>query len=277
MMQIAIAKGLIWCTADIKAAYLNVPRPAGEIPILSKLEPLVEICGLDPNQLYRIEKCLYGLPDSGRHFYRHYREALIKEEYIMSSMDNCLFYKITEEEITFIVLFVDDTLIFSKRQIDIDQFVVCMNRHYELPLDTKADSFLGINIGHNNEDGTVTLTQPKLLQKLFKEHPEQSSKRKAKTPTHPYGPVSSHNKEKEQSPPILVTTYLRLLGLLMYLTKSRPDIMAAVSFGATKSTNPTEGDYQQLYYIVDYLRVTASKGHRIFVHAHSRQLNTALL
>jgi hypothetical protein len=26
MMQIAIAKWLIWCTADIKAAYLNVQR-----------------------------------------------------------------------------------------------------------------------------------------------------------------------------------------------------------------------------------------------------------
>jgi len=51
LMQIAIAKGLIWCTADIKAAYLNVPRPAGEIPILTKLEPFVaEICGLDPKQ-----------------------------------------------------------------------------------------------------------------------------------------------------------------------------------------------------------------------------------
>ena len=37
MMQIAIAKGLIGCTADIKAAYLNVPRPADEIPILTKL------------------------------------------------------------------------------------------------------------------------------------------------------------------------------------------------------------------------------------------------
>jgi hypothetical protein len=73
MMEIAIAKGLIRCTADIKAAYLNVPRPAGEIPILTKLEPFVaEICGLDPNQLYRIDKCLYGLPDSARHFYRHY-------------------------------------------------------------------------------------------------------------------------------------------------------------------------------------------------------------
>ncbi len=181
---------------DIKAAYLNVPRPAGEIPILTKLERFVaEICGLDPDQLYRIDKCLYGLPDSGRHFYRHYRDALIAEGYVMSNMDNCLFYRITDEETTFIVLFVDDTLIFSKRQQDIDQFVVRMNNHYELTLDTKADSFLGINISHN-DDGTVTLTQPKLLQKLFKEHPEPSGKRKVKTPTYPYGPVPPHNKEK---------------------------------------------------------------------------------
>ena len=71
MIQIAIALGLIWCTADIKATYLNVPRPAGEIPILTKLERFVaEICGLDPDQLYRIDKCLYGLPDSGRHLLR---------------------------------------------------------------------------------------------------------------------------------------------------------------------------------------------------------------
>jgi hypothetical protein len=41
MIQIAIALGLIWCISDIKAAYLNVPRPAGEIPILTKLEPFV--------------------------------------------------------------------------------------------------------------------------------------------------------------------------------------------------------------------------------------------
>ena len=79
-------------------------------------------------QLYRIDKCLYGLPDSGRHFYRHYRDALIAEGYVMSKMDNCLFYRVTDVETTFIVLFVDDTLIFSKRQEDIDQFSARLNR-----------------------------------------------------------------------------------------------------------------------------------------------------
>ena len=187
MMQIAVTLDCIWCTADIKSAYLNVPRPTGEIPILTKLEPFVaEICDLPVQQLYRIDKCLYGLPDSGRHFYRHYRDALIAEGYVMSKMDNCLFYRVNDVETTFIVLFVDDTLIFSKRQEDIDQFSARLNRHYELTLDAKADSFLGIHIEHR-DDGTVLLTQPKLLQKLFKEHPEKIGKRKARTPSHPYG------------------------------------------------------------------------------------------
>ena len=265
MMQIAVTLGCIWCTADIKSAYLNVPRPPGEIPILTKLESFVaEICDLPLHQLHRIEKCLYGLPDSGRHFYRHYRDALIAEGYVMSKMDNCLFYRVTDVETTFILLFVDDTLIFSKRQEDIDKFAERLNRHYELTLDPKADSFLGINIEHC-DDGTVELTQPKLLQKLFKEHPEKVGKRKARTPTHPYGPAPAHNATKQDTPAIAVTTYLRLLGLLMYLTKSRPDIMPAVSFGATKSTAPTEDDYLQLYYIVEYLRATATKGHRIYI------------
>jgi hypothetical protein len=50
----------------------------------------------------------------------------------MRKMDNCLFYRVNDVETTFIVLFVDDTLtlIFSKRQEDIDQFSArLINRH----------------------------------------------------------------------------------------------------------------------------------------------------
>ena len=151
----------------------------------------------------------------------------------MSKMDNCLFYRVNVMKITFIVLFVDDTLIFSKRQEDIDQFSARLNRHNELTLDAKADSFLGTQIKYRN-DGTVLLTQPKLLQKLFKEHPEKIGKRKAGTPSHPYGPAPAHYQgtiTAHTSNNVLTVT-----GVLMYLTKSQPDIMTAVSFGATKST-----------------------------------------
>ena len=38
----------------------------------------------------------------------------------MSKMNNCLLYRVNDVATTFIVLFVDDTLIFSKRQEDIE-------------------------------------------------------------------------------------------------------------------------------------------------------------
>ena len=45
--------------------------------------------------------------------------------------------------------------------------------------------------------------------------------------------------------------------------------MTAVSFGATKSTSPTQTDYDQLYYIVEYIRATADKDYRIFIGTSS--------
>jgi hypothetical protein len=90
-------------------------------------------------------------------------------------------------ETTFIVLlYVDDTLMLCKCQEDIDQFSARINRHYKLTLDAKADSFLRIHI---RDDGTTVLL--KLLQKLFKEHPEQGQD--AVTPVRTCADTQYHN------------------------------------------------------------------------------------
>ena len=52
---------------DITVTYLQVSIPDDAEWIVTRLEPFVaKICGLDPDQLYKIDKYLYGLPDSGR-------------------------------------------------------------------------------------------------------------------------------------------------------------------------------------------------------------------
>ena len=122
--------------------------------------------------------------------------------------------------------------------------------------DRDATSFLGLNLTHNT-DGMVTITQPKLLLKLFSLYPPR--KDFATAPNHPYPPLP-----KETDPPPQPAdhfTYLRLLGILLYLTKSRPDIMAAVSFAGTKSSTPTDRDLSDLYYVVEYLCATQDLGH----------------
>ena len=208
------------------------------------------------SQEYRIRNALYGLPDSGRLFYLHYKSALLTEGYSMSAFDNCLFYRTTTTETTYIIVYVDDTIIFSNSAANIDTVITSIGKHYEITLDRDATSFLGLNLNHN-PDGTVTITQPKLLLKLFALYPPR--KDHSHTSNHPYPPLPKDSDPPPQ--PADSFAYLRLLGILLYLTKSRPDIMAAVSFAGTKSSHPTDRDLSDLYYVVEYLRATHDMGH----------------
>ena len=46
----------------------------------------------------------------------------------------------------------------------------------------------------------------------------------------------------------------------MYLTKSRPEISTAVSFGATNSHNPLQYHYKEMLQVVEFLRATPDDG-----------------
>ena len=171
-------------TMDVKSAYLNAALPPDANWIITTLEPhIAEVCGLDPSQEYQIYNALYGLPDSGRLFYLHYKAALLTEGYSISAFDNCLFYRTTATETTYIIVYGDDTFIISNSAANIDAVITSIGNHYEVTLDRDATSFLGLNLNHN-PDGTVTITQPKLLLKLFALYPPR--KDHSHKPTHPY-------------------------------------------------------------------------------------------
>ena len=255
-LQLAVIQKLYMAT---KFAYLvDAPLPAdADWIVITTLEPhIATVYGHDPAQEYRIANALYDLPDSGRIFYMHYKASLLAEGYLMSQFDQCLLYRITPTETTYIIVYVDDTFIFSNSLANLDQVITNVGKHYEVTLDSDASSFLGLSLAHNT-DGTVTITQPKLLQKLFSLYPPRinpgSSKSPPTHPTHPYPMTPTRP---------LLPQILRLLGILLYLTKSRPDIMAAVSFAGTKSSSPTDKeDLSDLYYVVEYLRATPDIGH----------------
>ena len=101
------------------------------------------MCGLDPAQEYSIANALYGLPDSSRLFYLHYKTALLAEGYPMSAYDNCLFYRITATETTYIIVYVDDTFILGNSLVNIDSVIENVGKHYKVTLDRDATSFLG--------------------------------------------------------------------------------------------------------------------------------------
>jgi hypothetical protein len=136
-LQLAVIQKLHMATMDIKSAYLNAPLLTPDADwIVTTLENHIAIAyGLDPAQECRIANALYGLPDSGRVFYLHDRTALLAEGYSMSAFYNCLFYRITPTETTYVIVYVDDTFIFSNSQANIDTVITSIGKHNKVTLD----------------------------------------------------------------------------------------------------------------------------------------------
>jgi histone deacetylase 1/2 len=104
-------------------------------------------------------------------------------------------------------------------------------------------------------DGSVKLTQKKLLHLIFEEYCPEEIKGVRGTSV----PARSTLSIPDDDEPILQRDYLHLLGMLNYLTRSRPDIATALSFAATHSSNPLQSNFNQLLLVVRYLWDTRDK------------------
>jgi hypothetical protein len=260
LLQLSIHDKMCMATFDTVAAYLHQLYPEDLKPLYLKFpKRLAEACGIDPQQLYRVKKYLYGLPDAGRAYYLAYSKVLTENGYSKCISDPCLFTRF-DDTIglrTYCWIHVDDTFVSSTHPSELTRFQAVIGAAFPITANFDVDSHLGISL-KRNPDGSLTLLQPKLLQQLFDEWP--SSSRKSKYPAS----VRSNNDEKLTTSEVEQSTYLRLLGQLNYLANSRPDILTAVSYAATRSKQPTQLDYEDLLSIVSYLRQTPEYGLTLF-------------
>ena len=82
----------------------------------------------------------------------------------------------------------------------------------------------------------------------------------------------STNQPPEYSPPVDITAYRQIIGLLNYLAcHTRPDLLCPVSMLASHCCSPTEWHMQQAKQIVRYVRSTRELG-VLFKRQHTKQL-----
>ena len=256
MLQIAVHDRMHVQLIDTKAAYLCQDYPEDATPLYVKLPKRVsEAINLNPNQTYRVRKYIYGLPDAGRAYYDAFSGHLLENGFTRTVSDLCLFYKvISPKRRVYVWSHVDDTLIAADLLADIEDFKRVMTKRFEITVNAEADHHLGVNI-EKLKDGSLKLKQSKLLKTIFSEC--SSDIRESSTrPTVPLKP----SKDPDTSDSYDKKSYLHLLGMLNYLLRSRPDIATALSYAASKASNPTVNDYKSLIDIVQYLWQTKDHG-----------------
>jgi hypothetical protein len=202
-------------------------------------------------------KYLYGLPDAGRAYYQAYSSHLIAKGYKRTTSDPCLFVKLNGKNRVYVWCHVDDTFVCSTTSEGLTDFTKAVAEKFKITVVDDVKEYLGISL-ERLPNGDCKLTQPKLLRGVIEEYKEQLSTKVSRGEP---SPQRVHDEEAvSQSAPMDQTEYLHLLGSLIYLTKSRPEIATAVSFSATYAAKPTTGAWKEMLHILRYLAATESSG-----------------
>nr|GEX74658.1 hypothetical protein [Tanacetum cinerariifolium] len=174
-----------------------------------------------PKKVYKVVKALYGLHQALKAWYATLSTFLLKHGYKRGISDKTLFLK------------------KNNRDIILGEFQ--MSAIGELTF------FLGLQF-QQRPDG-IFINQEKYVQEILNKFDLGS----VRTTTTPYEAPKPKSKNESDSP-VNIHLYRSMIGSLMYLTASRPDIMFAVSACSRNQVTPTTSNLEAVNKIFKYLK-----------------------
>jgi hypothetical protein len=272
LFNIASYYGAILASIDITGAFLNAGFTAQDPTVHVMIDHVTaaQWAEIDPTcipflthkgeLILTLDKFLYGLKQSPLKFQLHLALALKTGGYRQLLNDECMFIKRTREGFCLLSTHVDDILVVSTSQVLVDQLVAHLIATYKrITFHQVADSYLGMTITRSTDLRELTITQQGLTTKIINSYlnPDSSSSRTpANTDLFGYDSSLSPSYDKKR--------YLSMVMSLMYLARlTRPDILLATTFLASRSQSPTIEDWKRGERIMKYLSGTRSYGVKI--------------
>jgi len=234
---------------DVKSAFLNGP--------LSELVYVEQLPGFEdpkyPNHAYKLHKALYGLKQAPRAWYECLKDFLLKNDFVMGKADSTLFTHKVDKDIFICQIYVDDIIFGSTDEKFCEEFSRIMTKRFEMSMMGELKFFLGFQIKQLKE-GTF-LCQTKYTSDMLKKFDMDDAK-PIKTPMS----LNGHLDLNEDDKPVDQKVYRSMIGSLLYLCASRPDIMLSVCMCASFQANPRECHLMAIKRILRYLVHTPNLG-----------------
>ncbi|GJT42610.1 putative ribonuclease H-like domain-containing protein [Tanacetum coccineum] len=228
---------------DVKSAFLY-----------GKIEEEVYVCqppgfeDLDfPDRVYKVEKALYGLHQAPRAWYETLSTYLLDNGFQRGKIDKTLFIRRDKGDILLVQVYVDDIIFGSTKKSLCTEFEKMMHKKFQMSSMGELTFFLGLQV-KQKEDG-IFISQDKYVTEILKKFGFTDVKT-ASTPMETQKPLLKDEDGEE----VDVHLYRSMIGSLMYLTSSRPDIMFAVCACARYQVNPKVSHLHAVKRIFRYLK-----------------------
>ncbi|GJV42018.1 putative ribonuclease H-like domain-containing protein [Tanacetum coccineum] len=200
-----------------------------------------------PKKVYKVVKALYGLHQAPRAWYATLSTFLLKSGYRRGTIDKTLFIKKDRNDIMLVQVYVDDIIFGSTKKSWCDEFEALMKSRFQMSSMGELTFFLGLQV-QQKEDG-IFISQDKYVAEILKKFDFDSVKT-ASTPIETQKPLI----KDEEAADVDVHLYRSMIGSLMYLTASRPDIMYAVCACSRFQVTPKTSHLHAVKRIFRYLK-----------------------
>ncbi|GJR03518.1 retrovirus-related pol polyprotein from transposon TNT 1-94 [Tanacetum coccineum] len=245
----AASKNMTVYQMDVKTAFLN-----GELKeevYVHQPEGFVD--PERPHHVYRLKKALYGLKQAPRAWYDTLSKFLLAQGFSKGVVDPTLFIRKTGKHTLHVQIYVDDIIFASTDPKDCDRFSNEMSSKFQMSMMGQISFFLGLQISQNPRG--IFINQSKYANEILK-----------KFDLHKSDPVDTPMVERTKldedlsGTPVDQTKYRSMIGSLMYLTASRPDLVFAVCMCARYQSRPTKKHLEAVKRVFRYLQGTINMG-----------------
>nr|GEY81485.1 retrovirus-related Pol polyprotein from transposon TNT 1-94 [Tanacetum cinerariifolium] len=205
-----------------------------------------------PDKVYHIKKALYGLKQAPRTWYDELSNFLVSKGFSKGSIDPTLFITKHGEDILLVQIYVDDIIFGSTNTKLSKQFEKLTHNKFKMSMMGELKFFLGIQI-HQSPCG-IFINQAKYAQEILIKH-GMASCDSVGTPM-----ATKHLDAELSGTPINQMKYQSIVGALMYLTTSRPNVVHATCYCARYQAKLTEKHLNAVKQIFRYLKDTINMG-----------------
>ncbi|KAD5317239.1 hypothetical protein E3N88_17185 [Mikania micrantha] len=207
----------------------------------------------EETRVCRLQKSIYGLKQASRNWYYKFTSVLIELGYKQSVADSSLFtYKINKIHVAALI-YVDDVIIVGNDIKKIEETKGELDKRFTIKDLGTLKYFLGIEVART-KDGIV-LSQRKYTLDILRDMGLEGCRPSA----FPMEQGLKLNKGEDEHR-VDAEQYRRLVGRLLYLQATRPDITYSVNVLSQFVADPRQSHFDAAIRVVRYLKTTLGQG-----------------
>ncbi|XP_041016134.1 uncharacterized mitochondrial protein AtMg00810-like [Juglans microcarpa x Juglans regia] len=201
----------------------------------------------------KLNKSLYGLKQTSRQWFSKFSNSLTSIGFQQSKSDYSLFTKVSQKGFTTLLVYVDDIIVGGDSQDEIDSLQTYLHSKFKLKDLGPLKYFLGLEVAKSSSG--INFCQRKYTLETLEDAGLLGTKT-VSTPIELNHRLSHTTNEILQDP----TAYRRLIGRLIYLTITRPDITYVVNVLSQFMDKPSQTHMHSAYRVLRYLKGSIGQG-----------------